>query len=146
MAGGNAIGANLLRDYEELIELQMIVAEAAWDRRSSRKILGNERAHHVLLEAFFVIHHVIGNADVLGDASGIVDIVERAAAAGYLLGHALVSGEPPLVPELHGQADKVMPFGAQHGSDGGGIDSSRHGYGDGLGLWHVLLKQLAIRN
>ncbi len=138
VAGGNAIGADLLRDYEQLIKLQMIVAEAARDGRASREILGDERTHDVALETLFVIDHVIRNAEVLGDAAGVVNIVERAAAAGYLLGHALVSGEAALVPELHSQADDVVSFGAQHGRDGGGIDSARHGYGYGLTFLHVL--------
>ncbi len=137
MAGGNAFGANLLRDDEKLIKLQMIVAEAAGDGGASRQIFGDEGAHHVALEALFMIDDVVRNADVLGHAARVVDIVERAAAAGYLLGHAFVSGEAALVPELHGQADDVVSLGAQHGRDGGGIDSARHGYGDGLEIWHA---------
>src|ERR1700683_3727136 len=125
----------------------MIISEAARDRRASREILGNKRTHHVALEALFVVDHVIRNADVLSHAAGVVNIVERAAAAGYLLGHALVPGQPALVPKLHGQADDVVPLGAQHARDRGGIDSARHGYGDGLGIWHVLkIQQLAISN
>jgi hypothetical protein len=79
-----------------------------------------------------VIHHIIWNANVLGHPAGIIDIVERATAAGHLLRHALAAGQPPLVPELHGQADQVVPFGAQHGRDGGRIHATRHGYGDHL--------------
>jgi len=37
-----------------------------------------------------------------------------------------------------------VSLGAQHGRDGGGIDSARHGYRDGLRLWHVLVQ--AINN
>src|SRR5438270_6808992 len=103
----------------------MIVAEAARDGRASGKIIGDEGADDVAFEALFVIDDVIGNADVLGDAACVVDIVEGAAAAGHLLGHALVSGEAALVPELHGQADDVVSLGAQHGGNGGGIDSTR---------------------
>jgi hypothetical protein len=43
-------------------------------------------------------------------------------------------GEAPLVPELHGQADNVVALGAEYGRDGGGIDTARHGYGDGIGI------------
>src|SRR5216684_3694033 len=110
----------------------VIVAEAARDGRASGEILGDEGADDVALEALFVIDHVVRNADVLGYAAGVVDVVERAAAAGDLLGHAFVSGEAALVPELHGQADDVVSLGAEHGGDGGGVNSARHGYGDGL--------------
>src|ERR1700730_16707968 len=102
----------------------MIVAEIARDGRAAGQILRDEWTHHLALETLFVIDHVIRNADVLGHAAGIVDVVERAAAAGYLLGHALVSGEAALVPELHGEADDVVSLGTQHGRNGGGIDSA----------------------
>ena len=42
------------------------------------------------------------------------------------------AGEAALVPELEGEADEVVALGAQEGRDGGGVDSSGHGYGDGL--------------
>ena len=70
---------------------------------------------------------------MLGHAAGVVNVVERAAASLHRLGHALVSGQTALVPELHGQADDVVSVGAQHGRDGGRIHTARHGYGDGLG-------------
>jgi hypothetical protein len=41
-----------------------------------------------------------------------------------------VPGEAALVPELHGQADDVVAFGAQHRRDGGGVHTARHGYGN----------------
>ena len=75
----------------------MIVAKATGDRRTPRKIFGHEWTHHVTLEALFMIDDVIGNTDVLGHSAGVVDIVERATAAGYLLGHALVFGQAALV-------------------------------------------------
>jgi hypothetical protein len=31
---------------------------------------------------------------------------------------------------LHGQADDVVAFGAQHGRDGGGVHTARHRYGN----------------
>jgi len=36
-------------------------------------------------------------------------------------------------------ADNPMAFGAQHGCDGGGVNSPRHGDGDGLGRRHSAL-------
>src|SRR5271167_2029441 len=136
VAGSYAFRADLAGDYQELIELQVIVAEAARDGRTPGKIFRDERANDLALEALLVIHHVIRNADVLGDAAGIVNIVEGAASSLHGLGHAFVTGEPALVPELHGQADEVVSFGVQHGRDGGRIDTARHGDGNGLWRWH----------
>ena len=111
----------------------MIVAEAARDGRAPRNVLLDERTDHVALETLLVIDHVIRDADLLGHAAGVVDVVERTAASLHGLGHALASGQAALVPELHGQADDVVSVGAQHGRDGGRIHTARHGYGDRLG-------------
>jgi hypothetical protein len=43
-----------------------------------------------------------------------------------------MTSKSPLIPELHGEADNIVSFGAQHGRDGGGVDSSGHGDGNGL--------------
>ncbi len=110
----------------------MIVAEAARDRRPPGQIFLNKWPHHVSLKPLLVIDHVIGDADLLRHAAGIVNIVERAAASLHGLGHALVSGETALVPELHGQADNGVAFGAQHGRHSGRVHTARHGYGDGF--------------
>jgi hypothetical protein len=66
--------------------------------------------------------------------AGVVDVVDAAAAALDGLGHALVAGEAALVPELEGEADEGVALGAQECGDCGGVDSSGHGYGDGLAL------------
>src|SRR6202035_4705473 len=87
-----------------------------------------------------MIDHVIWNADMLSDASRVVYVIERATPARHRLGHAFMPGKPPLIPQLHGQPDNVMPFSAQHGRYGGRIDSARHCYGDGLRIWHGWLR------
>jgi hypothetical protein len=118
MSGGNLIGANLPRYNKKLVKLQVIVAETTRDRRAPRKILLDERPNHITLKALFVIDHVVRDAQGLGHAASIVDVVDRTAPALDGLRHACVSGETALVPELHGQADDVAPFGTQHGRDG----------------------------
>src|SRR5271163_2902043 len=130
MSGRDLISANLPGNNEKLIKLQVIVAEAARDRRASGKILLDERPHHIALKTLFVIDHVIRNAESLGNTTRIVDVVNRAAAALHGFRHAFVASKSALVPELHGQADEAASFGAEHGRDCRGVDSSRHGYSD----------------
>src|SRR5947208_16127019 len=101
MPGGDAVGANLPSDNKQLVKLQVIVAEATGDGRASRKILLDERAHHITLKPLFVIDHVIRNADRFSHAARIVNVVQGAAPPLDRLGHSLVSSEPALVPELH---------------------------------------------
>src|SRR5258707_1065947 len=126
------VGANLPRGDQQLIELQVIVAKAARNRRASGEILLHERPHYVLLKTFFMIYDVVRNAQVFGDAASVVNILNRAAASLHLLGHTLASGKAALVPELHGQANYSVAFRAQHSRDGRRIDTARHGYGNGL--------------
>src|SRR5258708_32115638 len=111
----------------------MIIAEAAGDRRSPGKILFDERTHHIALEALLLVHDVIWDANVLGYPARIVYVVDRAATPLHRLRHAFMPGEPALVPQLHGEPDDVVSVRAQHGCDGGGIHTARHGYGNGCG-------------
>ena len=117
---------------EELVELEVVVAEGAGDGGAAGEVLGDEGLDDVGFEAVLLVDEVVGDAEVLGYVAGVVDVVDGAAAALDRFGHALVPGEAALVPELEGEADEVVPLSAQEGGDGGGVDSSGHGYGDGV--------------
>ena len=66
---------------------------------------------------------------MLGDVAGVVDVVERAAAAGgAAFGHEF--RQSALIPELHGEADDGLALALQHSRDDGAIHSAGHGYGD----------------
>ena len=134
MPGGEQVGADLARRDQQLVKLQMVVAQAARNRRPAGEVLVDERAHDIVLEARLLIDHVIRNAQLLGHVAGVVDIVDGAAASLHRLGHALVTGKATLVPKLQGQANDVVAALAQHGRDGRGIDTAGHGDGNGLVL------------
>ena len=69
---------------------------------------------------------------MLRHALGVVYIVERAAAV--LRGAvALQFGKAALIPQLHRQADDGAALPLEHGGDGGGIHTPRHGDGDQAG-------------
>ncbi len=141
VAGGDAVGADLAGGDEELVELEVVVAEGAGDGGAAGEVLVDEGRDDLGLEAVLLVDEVVGDAELLGYAAGVVDVVDGAAAALDGFGHALVSGEAALVPELEGEADEGVALGAQQRGDGGGVDSSGHGYGDrvvGL-LRHLLL-------
>ena len=114
----------------------MVIAQAARDRRAPGKILRDERTHHVVLEALLLIDDVIRNAERLGHAARVVNVVDRAAASLHRLRHALVTGQAALVPELQRESDDGVALLAQQRGDGGGVDSSGHGNGDGLWLFN----------
>jgi hypothetical protein len=131
MSGGEQIGADLLCRDQKLIELQVIVAEAAGNGCAPGEIFVNEWTYHVSLKPVLMIYDVVGNSEMLGYMAGIINVVQRAAAPTDLLRHAFASGQSPLVPELHRESHDGMSLGAQHGRHGGRIHSSGHGDGDG---------------
>ena len=133
VAGGDAVGADLAGGDEELVELEVVVAEGAGDGRASGEVLGDEGPDDLGFEAVLLVDEVVGDVELLGYSAGVVDVVDGAAAALDGLGHALVAGEAALVPELEGEADESVALGTEERGDGGGVDSAGHGYGDGLG-------------
>jgi hypothetical protein len=132
VAGGDAVGADLAGGDEELVELEVVVAEGAGDGRASSEILRYEGHDDVGFEAGLLVDYVVGDVELLGNVAGVIDIVDGTAAALDGLGHALVSSEAALIPKLQGEADEGVALCAQECGDGGGVDSSGHGDGDGL--------------
>ena len=134
MAGRDARGADLARGEQELVELEVVVAERAGDGGAAGEILADEGLDDVGLEAVLLVDHVVGDAELVGDAAGIVDVVDGAAAALDGFGHAVMTGEAALIPELEGKANNIFSIGAQKRCDSRRIDSAGHSYGDGFGL------------
>jgi hypothetical protein len=110
----------------------VVVAERAGDRRAAGEVLVDEGTDHILLEALLLVDDVIGDAEVLGDAAGVVDVIQRTAAAGLRsVRDAVLAGQAGLVPELEREADDGVAGLGEHGRNRRGVDPSGHGYGDG---------------
>ena len=106
MAGGDALRADAARRLQQLVELDVVVAERAGNRRAPREILIDKRPHHIALEPLLLIHHVIGNAQVLGHAPRVIHVVERTAAARLRrIGNAVLARQPRLIPKLQREPD-----------------------------------------
>jgi len=90
---------------EQLVEFQVVVAERAGNGRTPGQVLGNKWPHHILLETLLLVHDVVGNAQVLGNAAGVVDVVQRTAAA------ALGASGMPCLPasRVWSQSCRVRP-------------------------------------
>ena len=67
MAGGEAIGAKLAREGDQVGELHPLVAQAAWHRRPARRIFVGEAVDHAGPEAAFIVEHIMGDAEPVGD-------------------------------------------------------------------------------
>src|SRR5438477_42866 len=81
LAGRQQICPNLPRGDQQLIKLQVVIAEAAWNGRATGKILIHKWTNYVLLKTLLVIYHIIWNAEALGYPACIVNILDRAAAS-----------------------------------------------------------------
>ncbi len=112
------VGADLASGGEELIELEVIVAESAGNRRAAGEVLVDERTDDLGLEPVLRVDEVVGNAEVLGDAARVVYVVDGTAAALHRFGHALAAGEAALIPELQREPDDGVSLGVEHRGDG----------------------------
>ena len=126
MAGGERIGPELAGEAEQVAELHGAIALDAGDRRLAGEIALGEALDHRVAEAALIVEHVMRNADRLGDAAGVVDILAGAAGAGAVHGFAMVV-------ELQGDADDVIALALQQRRHHRGVDAARHGRDDACG-------------
>jgi hypothetical protein len=120
VAGGDRVGAEAGRAIDERRELQVAVAVRAGKGSAARGVLPDEVRHHLLVELALEIQDVVRDADRRRHFAGIVQIVERAAAAegGLTLG---------LVVELHRQTNHVVTLLGEQGRGDRRVDAARHG-------------------
>ncbi len=82
MAGGDDFRADPSGHIEKLIELDEVVAQRAGDRRAASQILIYKGLDYLIFEALLKVDDVVGDAEMLGDIAGVVDVIERTATAG----------------------------------------------------------------
>jgi hypothetical protein len=118
VTGGDAVSADLSSGDEELVELEVVVAECAGDGSASSEVLGDEGTDNFGFETGLLIHHIVWDVQLLSDVARVVDVIDAAAATLNRLGHALVSGEAALVPELKSETNERVTLSAQKCGDG----------------------------
>ena len=123
MAGGEAIGAKLAREGDQVDELHPLVAQRAGHRRAPRGIFVGELVDHAGAEAAFIVEHIMGDAEPVADGLGIVDVLPGAAAARAL--HRLA-----MIVELERDADHLGAGARGERGDDAAVDAARHGDDD----------------
>ena len=121
VAGRQHLGAELARGRQQVAELDRLVALHAWHRRLARHVALGEAVDHHFLEAALVVEHVVRDADALGDAARVVDVLAGAAGA-------LAVGGGAVIVKLQGHADDVVALGLEQRGGDRGIDPARHGH------------------
>src|SRR4029077_16565139 len=93
---------------------------------ASGEVFVDKWRDNALFELALEIDDIVGHADVIGHAADVIEVVERAAAPGCSFARAF--RQPPLIPELHGQARDVVAVTLEQCGDGGTVDPSGHCY------------------
>ncbi len=123
MPGGERVGAEIARRRQQVAELHRLVAAHAGDRRLAARVGIGEIVDHVAAEAALVVEHVMRDAQPLGDARGVMDVLPGAACALLRQGRAVVV-------ELQRDADDVEPLLDQQRRGHRAVDAAGHGDDD----------------
>jgi len=124
VARGDVPSAEAIRDRQELAQLHRPVAGDAGARRLALEVGVDETSHHLAGEELTPIEGVVGDAEVVGDASGVVLVLGRTAAA--------LLAPVGVVPEVEGHADDVVALVDEPRRSEGRVDPSAHRDDDAL--------------
>ena len=109
----------LSRSREQFVKLDDAIALDARHRSFARDIALDKTLDHRLAEPFFVVEHIVRNADTVGHRTGIVNVLAGAAGA-------LAVGGSAVIVELQRDPDDIVALSLQQGRGGRGIDAARH--------------------
>jgi hypothetical protein len=129
----------------ERSELQTAVASDTRNRRLAFEITLDERLDHVALELALEIQDVERKAQLFRHSPRVVNVVERAAARRHRLAVGVRCQPATLVPQLHREADKLVPRLLQHRGRRRAIDAAAHRHRN-LHPLKTLLKSAADAN
>ena len=113
------IGAELLRHLHQVDELHRLVARNARHRRLALPVGIGERLHHRVLEALFIVEHVVRNAELRRHPARIVDILAGTA-------RALAVRRLAMIVKLQGNAHHVIALAGQEPGHHRAVDAPRH--------------------
>ena len=87
----------------------------------SRTPLHGERRHHLVAEPGLIVKHVVRNAEPVGDAAGVIDILTGTTGTGS-------TDRRAMVVKLKCDANDIVSLALQQSCDDRGIDATRHGH------------------
>ena len=123
VAGRDGLAAHDAGAIPERRELHLRVAGGAGNRRFSGEIGGDEGTHDPFAEFLLEVENVVRDAESPGHPARVGEVVERAAAPRL----TRIAG---MVPELHREADDLVPLFLQKQGGDRGVHSAGHGDSD----------------
>ncbi len=118
-----SIGAEIAGRLQEVGKLDGLVAGNARDRRLAADIARGERIDHGFAETCFIVEDIMRDAQALGYAACVFDILTGTAGTGTMGGCAMII-------ELQGDADDIIALAFEDAGHNRRIHAARHGNDD----------------
>ncbi len=120
MAGSEGDGVEFPCGAQQVAELHGLVTAHTGDRCLAPCIGIGKILNHRIAEGAFVIQHIMGNADPVGDIAGVMDVLPSATGPFFLDRRAMII-------QLQRDPHHVIAQFFQQGGGDGGIDAPGHG-------------------
>ena len=119
MTGGERLCSQLAGHFQQVPELDRLIASHAGDRRLAAQIGIGEVIHHLGLEPALVVEDVVGNGHRVCGPASIDDVLTGATGA-------LPAPAPAMIVELQGDTNDVIAGALEQSRGNGGIHASGH--------------------
>ena len=130
VARGHLLNTDLLCKHQQPIKLQEGVTASAGQRRSPTQVIPDKGLDHPPLEFLFQIQDIEAQSQLLGNSTGVVDIIQRAAAAKLVAAVGLRVAS--IIPQLHRAADHLKAGLFEENGCRGTVDTPTHRQQHGL--------------
>ena len=123
MACRQRIGAKIHGSLQQIAELDGLIAGHAGDGRLAGEISVGKGVDDRLAEILLIVENIMGHAEMIGHATGVANVLPRAAGAGP--GRRIAR-----IVELQRDADDVVSLFLEDCGGDRGIDATGHGDDD----------------
>ena len=123
MPGRQHLGAQLSRGDQQVVELDRHIAFDARHRRLAVNVTFRKAIDDRFLEAAFIVEHVVRDADALGNAARVVDVLPCATCA-------LAMDRGAMVVKLQRHPNHVIALRLEQGGRHRRVDAAGHGNDD----------------
>src|SRR5215204_4169511 len=110
MTGRNFVAAETGRELIERSELQPAITGDTGNRSFAAQVALDKRLHYIAFKLAFEVEDVKRKTKLFADAACVVNVVKRTTARRQRITVFVDTDAAPLVPQLHREADQVVPL------------------------------------